>query len=124
MALNPNRWTQKTQEAIAAAMETARSRSHPEVTPDHVLAALLGQDDGVVLPTLQKAGIAPPALRAGTEAALATLPQAYGGGDPTLSRATRDLIDAADRERAELRDEYLSTEHLLLALTDRIGVTR
>jgi len=122
--INPNRWTQKTQEAVAAAMELARSRSHPEVTPDHVLAALLGQDDGVVLPTLQKAGIPPAALRNRTESALAKLPQAYGGGDPALSRDARDLLEAADRERGELRDEYLSTEHLLLALTDAIGVTR
>jgi ATP-dependent Clp protease ATP-binding subunit ClpB len=124
MPINPNRWTQKTQEAVAAAMEMARQRSHPEVTPDHVLAALLGQDDGVVLPTLQKAGVPPAGLRTRTESALANLPKAYGGGDPTLRRDTRDLLEAADREREELRDEYLSTEHLLLALTDAIGVTR
>ncbi|MCA1684122.1 MAG: hypothetical protein LC708_03230, partial [Actinobacteria bacterium] len=82
MALDPNRWTRKTQEALNAAIELARSRSHPEVTPDHVLAALLSQEDGVVLPTLARAGVAPLTLRNRTETALATLPQAYGGADP------------------------------------------
>ncbi|MEA2844142.1 MAG: ATP-dependent Clp protease ATP-binding subunit ClpB, partial [Actinomycetota bacterium] len=63
MALNPNRWTIKTQEALAAALELAGTRSNSEVTPDHILLALLGQEDGVVLPILKRAGVSPPALR-------------------------------------------------------------
>src|SRR2546429_3853451 len=59
-----------------------------------------------------------------TEEALARLPKAYGGAEPQLSRATRDLLEAADRERADLRDEYVSTEHLLLAMADRVGLSR
>ncbi|MCU1449936.1 MAG: clpB, partial [Acidimicrobiales bacterium] len=106
-----------------AALDNARARSHPEVTPDHLLAALLGQEEGVVLAVLQKAGIAPLTVRNRTEDALARLPKAYGGAEPQLSRATRDVLDAADRERAELRDEYLSTEHLLLALAEKVGIS-
>ena len=124
MPLDPNRWTLKTQQAVAAALELARTRNHPEVTPEHLLAALLGQEDGVVLPTLTKAGVAPLALRNKVEAALSKLPSAYGGGDPSLSRETRDTLDAADRERTQFGDEYLSTEHILLGLTQLVGVSR
>src|SRR5438552_7147910 len=124
MALDPNRWTLKTQEAFQAALDQARSRNHPEVTPDHLLAALLGQDAGVVLPILERAGVPPLTVRNRTEDALARLPKAYGGAEPQLSRATRDALEAADRERADLHDEYLSTEHLLLALADKVGLSR
>jgi ATP-dependent Clp protease ATP-binding subunit ClpB len=116
MALDPNRWTLKTQEAFAASLDLARRRNHPEVTPHHLLAALLGQEEGVVLATLERAGVAPLVLRNGVEDHLGGLPKAYGGAEPQLSRATRALIDAADAERTGLHDEYLSTEHLLLAL--------
>ena len=124
MPIDPSRWTLKTQEALQTALEVARQRSHAEVTPDHVLAALLGQEEGVVLPTLQRAGIAPFSLRNRTEQALSRLPHAYGGAEPTLSRDTRALLESADQERADLRDEYLSTEHILLALAEIVGSTR
>jgi ATP-dependent Clp protease ATP-binding subunit ClpB len=124
VAMDPNRWTLKTQEAIQGALDLARQRSHPEVTPDHLLAALLGQEDGVVLPTLQRAGLAPLTLRNRVEEALAKLPRAYGGADPHLSRDSRDVLNAADQEREGLHDEYLSTEHLLLAMAGRVGLDR
>jgi ATP-dependent Clp protease ATP-binding subunit ClpB len=123
MALDPNRWTLKTQEAFNAALELARSSSHPEVTPAHLLVALIGQQDGVVLPILNKVGVSPPALRTKAEDALAKLPRAYGG-ESRLSKALTGLFDAGDSARAELHDEYLSTEHLLLALGDTVGATR
>ncbi len=124
MALDPNRWTQKTTEAFNAAVEQARSSSHPEVTPDHLLLAMLGQEGTVVFPVLQKVGVAPAQLRDRVLEAIAKLPKAYGGADPTLSRATRDVLDQADRERTEFGDEYLSIEHILLAVADRIGVNK
>ncbi|HZQ59175.1 MAG TPA: Clp protease N-terminal domain-containing protein, partial [Acidimicrobiales bacterium] len=124
MALDPNRWTQKTTEAFNAAVEQARSSSHPEVTPDHLLLAMLGQEGTVVFPVLQKVGVAPAQLRGRVLEAIAKLPKAYGGADPTLSRATRDVLDQADRERTEFGDEYLSIEHILLAVADRIGVNK
>src|SRR5947209_8112653 len=122
--LDPNRWTLKTQEAFVSATELARQRSHPEVTPDHLLLALLGQEDGVVLPTLQRAGVTPLSLRNRIENGLAALPRAYGGADPELSRDSRDVLAAADQEREGLHDEYLSTEHLLLAMAGKVGVSR
>src|SRR5438445_1061378 len=124
MALDPNRWTLKTQEAFQAASDLARARNHPELTPYHLLAALLGQQEGVVLPVLERAGVAPLTIRNRVEAELAKLPKAYGGAEPQLGRAARDVLEAADRERTELHDEYLSTEHLLLALADKVGVPR
>jgi len=121
---DPNRWTMKTQEAVQTALEQARTARNPEITPDHLLAALLAQPEGVVLPVLEKAGIAPMSVRNRVTDALAKLPTAYGGSDPQLSRSLRDVMDDADGTRSELGDEYLSTEHLLLALADRVGASR
>ena len=123
MALDPNRWTLKVQEAFSAAAEAAKQASNPEVTPDHLLAALLGQGEGIVLPMLQRLGIEFVPLRNQVNEALAKLPRAYGS-EARISRELQQVIDAADAARAELSDEYLSTEHLLLALADKLGVTR
>ncbi|HEX4979898.1 MAG TPA: Clp protease N-terminal domain-containing protein, partial [Acidimicrobiales bacterium] len=71
MALDPNRWTLKTQEAFAAATEAARAAGNPEVTPDHLLAAMLRQDGTAVLPVLQRVGIAPLSLRNRVDEAVA-----------------------------------------------------
>ncbi|MGE3619531.1 MAG: ATP-dependent Clp protease ATP-binding subunit [Acidimicrobiia bacterium] len=124
MALDPNRWTLKTQEAFTAAVEAARTRSNPEVVPAHLIAALLRQDGGVVLPVLQKVGANPVQLRNAADEATAKLPSAYGGSDPRLSRELSQVMDDADTARGDLGDEYLSTEHLLLALADRLGLGR
>ncbi len=121
---DPNRWTIKTQEAFQAAAAQARDNDHPEVTPEHLLSALLSQPEGVVLPVLERAGLAPLSVRNRVADALAKLPKAYGGAEPQLSRALRQALEAADQARTELGDEYLSTEHLLLALADRVGADR
>jgi ATP-dependent Clp protease ATP-binding subunit ClpB len=123
MALDPNRWTLKVQEAFSSAVDAAKQASNPEVTPDHLLAALLGQGEGIVLPMLQRLGKEPLPLRNQVNEALAKLPKAYGS-EARLSRELQQVIDAADEARSELTDEYLSTEHLLLALAERLGVTR
>jgi ATP-dependent Clp protease ATP-binding subunit ClpB len=122
LALDPNRWTLKTQEALNHAIESARSNANPEVTPDHLLVALLGQEEGIVLPILAKVGQAPLAVRNEAQAAVDRLPKAYGS-DARISRELNALLDAADAARRELHDEYLSTEHLLLAYADRLGVS-
>src|SRR5579871_51382 len=85
---------------------------------------MLGQEGTVVFPVLQKLGVAPAQLRARIQESLAKLPKAYGGADPSLSRSTRDALEQADRERTEFGDEYLSIEHILLALVDRVGVAK
>jgi ATP-dependent Clp protease ATP-binding subunit ClpB len=117
MSLDPNTWTLKTQEAVNAALQSGRERSNPEVTPDHLLAALLRQDDGVVLPVIRKLGLTPLTLRNAADDAVAALPTAYGT-ETRPGRAFLATFDKADAERRDLTDEYLSTEHLLLALVD------
>ncbi|MHB8294645.1 MAG: ATP-dependent Clp protease ATP-binding subunit [Acidimicrobiales bacterium] len=115
-----NRWTLKTQEAMQQAMEEARQRSNPEVTPGHVLLALLGQPEGVVLPVMQKLGLAVPAVRNAVEGEVSRLTKAYGSR-PELGREARELIEQAHHAREELHDDYLSTEHLLLAMPSKLG---
>jgi len=115
MPLDPNTWTLKTTEAVNLALAAAKERSNPEATPAHLLSVLLRQEDGVVLPVVRKLGLNPVSIRDAADAAVAELPTAYG----TETRAGKDLvglIEAADAERAELTDDYLSTEHLLLAV--------
>ena len=121
-AIDPKRWTHKTTEALQAAMESARTRSNPEVTPVHLLLALVGQAEGVVLPLLQHVGVAPASLKASLEADRDRLPSAYGGSEPELGRDLRIVLEEADDVRQDLGDDYLSTEHLVVAMADRVGV--
>ena len=123
MALDPNRWTLKTTEAFSAATEAARSASHAEVTPDHLLVALLAQAEGLVLPMLHSAGVDPKSVLDRAQQALATLPRAYGS-DVGISRQLHDVLTDADKLRASLTDDYLSTEHLVLALGDHLDLDR
>ena len=118
MAIDPNRWTLKTQEAFNAAAEQARANANPEITPDHLLAALLRQPEGVVIPVLEGAGVTTLSVRNAVDEAVDKLPRAHGGAEARLSRALNDVLDVADRTRTELGDEYVSTEHLLLALSE------
>ena len=115
MTLDPNRWTLKATEAFSAATELGRSASHPEIVPEHLLLALLGQEEGIVLPLLHRVEVDIVASRNEAELVLDKLPNAYGS-EPQLSRALRNVFDKADQVREDLTDEYLSTEHLLLAL--------
>ncbi len=123
MALDPNRWTQKTQEAFSGAVDAAKANSNPEVTPDHLLAALLRQEEGVVLPILEKLGKTPLSIRNAADERVAKLAKAYGG-ESRLGRDLQQVMETADAARQELTDEYLSTEHLLLALADRLDISR
>src|SRR5579872_611781 len=124
MALDPNRWTQKTQEATRESVGLARSYHHAEVAPEHFLLAAIGQDGGVAIPLLDRLGVSPLSTRNRLEEALGRLPKAYGGGDPSFSRDLTQAFDEADRLRTDMGDEYLSVEHMLLALADRLGVDR
>jgi len=124
MSLNPERWTLKTQEALAAAVERARESSNAEVTPEHLLAAVLDQGDGIAGPILARVGVEPAVVRSRIADQLGRLPQAFGGAEPTIDRSLREALETADRQRVDMGDEYLSVEHLLLALADRLGVER
>jgi ATP-dependent Clp protease ATP-binding subunit ClpB len=122
MPIDPNSWTVKTQEAFNQAVAGARAANAPEVTPDHLLDALLAHTDGVVVPVLEKVGVDPAALRNTVQTRLANGPKAFGS-EAGMGRALRDVLERADRFRTDLRDDYLSTEHLVLALADLVGAT-
>jgi ATP-dependent Clp protease ATP-binding subunit ClpB len=124
VAIDPNRWTVKTQEAWAAAADRARTADHAEITPDHLLGALLAQPEGLAVPLLGRAGVEPAALAQQVNERLAALPKAYGSSAPGMSRETSRVLDEADGMRRDMGDEYLSVEHLLLALADKIGISR
>jgi ATP-dependent Clp protease ATP-binding subunit ClpB len=110
-----NRLTIKSGEAVAAAQELARRRGNPEVYPEHLCIALLDQELPRTL--VERAGISAPRLRAECEAKLANRPAVQGTTQqPTASKAFSDLLDRASDEARSMDDEYVSTEHLLLAL--------
>ncbi len=117
MAIDPKKWTIKTNEAVANAIEHAGKESHPEVSPDHILLALLSQSEGVVLPLLTKVDRQPSQIKSDTEKALANSSKAYGT-EARLSRQTNRVLEDADAIRADLGDDYVSTEHLLVALAN------
>src|SRR4051812_14833799 len=123
MALDPNKFTRKTQEAIGAAQAAGREVGHTEITPEHILRALLDQPEGVVNGVLERIGVDLHAVRVRVDEALGRRPQVSGATvrDATLAPAAFQLLEAADKERTQLDDEYLSTEHLLLAMTDVTG---
>ena len=130
MTLDPQRWTHKTVEATQQAVADARQRANPEVAPEHLLLALLDQTDGVVRPILAKAEADVDALRSQLSSRLDRLPKVSNGtggnsGNNTGSNTARQprfsedfslMFEEADKERVGLEDEYLSTEHLLIAL--------
>jgi len=122
--LRPERLTVKAQEAVRDAMDHARKRGNPVVNDAHLLAVLLAQDDGIVQPLLRKAGVVVPKLSNQVEAEVATFPRQEGGdAQPTLDRTLTKVFDRADKLSKELGDDYISTEHLLLALTEEKGTT-
>src|SRR5581483_4189737 len=106
----------KTREALVAAQDLAARTGQPEMQPEHILATLLKQEGGLVVPILKKVGADPERVQAALETEIARLPKQEGGIEVGLSRRARDLIEAAEREAEAFKDEYTSTEHLLLAL--------
>ncbi|MBY5161200.1 ATP-dependent chaperone ClpB [Salsipaludibacter albus] len=111
------RFTRMSQQALQRAGVLARDRHHPEIAPGHLLAALLEQSEGIVLPITQRLGVTPTALRAAVNELLDGMTAAYGSsGDVRLGTNTVKVLDAAESEMDTLGDEYVSTEHLLLAL--------
>jgi ATP-dependent Clp protease ATP-binding subunit ClpB len=124
MPIDPERWTNNTKAAFSAATGHAASSSHPELTPAHLLDALLQQQETMTRPLLSQVGVDPEVLAGRVHDQLLRLPQAEGGSEPGLSRDARAVLEAADQNRRDLGDDYVSVEHLVLALADQIGVTK
>src|SRR5260370_31045984 len=122
--IRPERLTVKAAEALQQAGALARARGNPVVNDAHLFAALLAQDEGVVRPLLQKAGLNVTQLQAETERELERFPKQSGtAAEPTLSREVSRALDRADQEAQALGDAYVSTEHVLLALLEEKGTT-
>ena len=124
MPIDPERWTNNTKAAFSAATGHAASSNNPEMTPAHLLDALLPQHETMTRPLLTQVGVDPDALADTVREQLNRLPRAQGGAEPGLSREARNVLEAADEIRRDLGDDYVSVEHLLLALADEIGVTK
>ena len=119
--------THKCSEALAGAVSAAQSQGHPEVTRAHLAAALVSQPEGLVLPALARVGIEPASVRVRALEELGRLPRSFSTQQqtpPGLSRELAETLQTADAERAEMGDDYLSTEHLLLALADDLNADR
>jgi len=122
MALDPKKWTTKTNEVVAEAMQSALSNSNPELTPDHVMGALTRQADTIVPALLAKLGVAITMLSARADEIVSKLPRAHGGSEPRMNRELANIFTNADQLRGDLRDDYLSVEHLLIAMNQRVGI--
>ena len=112
-----DRFTERSQEALQAAQEAAMQLQHATVEPEHLLLALLHQEDGLVPALLRRLEVQPEPLAARLQSALESRPkQVGGGGEPPISGALRTVLMAAFDEMTRLKDEYVSTEHLLLGI--------
>src|SRR6201991_530277 len=116
--MQADRFTIKSQEALQAAIAVAAAHENTETQPEHLLVALLEQPESVVGPVLRKLGARPESIKAEAEAAIARFPRITAGAkETTTSRELMDILRLAEREAGKLRDDYISTEHLLLAFT-------
>src|SRR5579883_1229196 len=133
--VNVNRFTEKAREALVGAQELAEQQNHSEVAPEHLLAVLAEQEGGVVPELLHKLQLDPHQVAAAVQIELNNRPKVYGGAQLTMSQALGRVLAQADEESKRLKDEFVSTEHLLLALLEagdtpasrllrRFGITR
>src|SRR5262245_63588036 len=116
--MNLNKFTEKAQEAVLAAQRLAEEYNHSEIRPSHLLLALLRQEGGVVPQIVRNLGANPDSLTQLVQTELQSEAKVYGGSQPGLSRALTNLVRDAEKTAERMKDEYVSTEHLLLALAD------
>ena len=121
MAIRWEKLTVKAQEAVQAASTMAGEHGNPEILPLHLLASLLEDKEGICVPVLEKVGVPVEQLLAGTNSAIEKLPKVAGGSQPGMSAKLQKVLDQAFKEAENFKDEYVSTEHLLLALTRAKG---
>jgi ATP-dependent Clp protease ATP-binding subunit ClpB len=116
--MNVNRLTEKARESLVEAQQQAEQRGHSQIEQEHLLLALVHQEAGVVPQVLQKLGAKPRNVEVELESALDRLPKVRGQAQAYLSPSLSSALDNAEKEAAGFKDEYTSTEHFLLALTD------
>src|SRR5437870_5176610 len=115
--MNFNKLTVKAQEAVVEAQNLARGAGNPEVTPEHLLVALLRQEGGIVVPILNKLGLNPATIETEAAAEIAKFSKVGGASaEPLISAALRKVFDTAFKSADDFKDEYVSTEHFLLAI--------
>ena len=115
--INPDKLTVKSGEALNEAVSIARRAGNPVIYDVHLLLALLAQDEGIVVPVLQKLGVSVASLRENAEKEAGRYPR-QSDAQPNLSRELNAVFDRAEKEAKELGDDFVSTEHLLLALAE------
>jgi ATP-dependent Clp protease ATP-binding subunit ClpB len=123
--MNLNKYTQKAQEAVLAAQTIAEEMNHSQIEGLHLLSALLNQEDGVVPQIINRIGVNRHALNQQVQAALDDMPRAFGATTQVgLSRELSNIVRAAEREAARMKDDFVSTEHLFLALVAVVDQVR
>ncbi|HEV2984724.1 MAG TPA: ATP-dependent chaperone ClpB [Vicinamibacterales bacterium] len=119
--MNLNKYTEKAREAVAGAIELARQQNNPQLEPEHLLVALVEQREGIIPDLLRKMNADPGQVaRAGREL-VAKIPSAYGGSEPGLSPRLNKVATAAEAEASRMKDDFVSTEHLFIAIADEGG---
>jgi ATP-dependent Clp protease ATP-binding subunit ClpB len=118
MAMNLNKFTEKAREALLGAKELAEQLNHSQIDPEHLLVTLALQPEGIVPEVLRKMKLDPARVAADTRAILARRPQVYGGAEAGLSPRLSAVLDSAQATAERMKDEFVSTEHMLLALAD------
>jgi ATP-dependent Clp protease ATP-binding subunit ClpB len=119
--MNINKYTEKAQEAVIGAQSLADREGHPEILPEHLLLTLVEQREGIVPEIVRKMNADPAALAAAVRDDLNRQPRAHGGSQPSPSARLRGITTAAEQEAGRLKDEYVSTEHLFLAIASEGG---
>jgi ATP-dependent Clp protease ATP-binding subunit ClpB len=119
--MNINKYTEKAREAVAAAIELARQSNNPQVEPEHLLVALVEQADGIVPELLRKMNVDVAGVVRGGRELLKKLSQAYGGSEPGMSPRFKLVTDQAQAEADRMKDDFVSTEHLFIAVADEGG---
>jgi ATP-dependent Clp protease ATP-binding subunit ClpB len=119
--MNLNKYTEKAQEAVLAAQQLAEQASHAQIEPEHLLVSLVEQREGVVPEILRKMQIDPADLSKAARDLLSRVPQAYGGSQPGISPRLKLVADLAEAEAGRLKDDFVSTEHLFIAISAETG---
>ncbi len=120
--MNINRLTEKAREALVEAQSYAERRNHTQIETEHLLLALIQQEAGVVPQILQKLGVTPRELALEIESVLDNMPRAHGPSQAYLSQTLGTVLDTAEKEAATFKDDYTSTEHMLLGMTENRAV--